>query len=397
MEVRRGYKQTELGTIPNDWELIKLGDAFNFKNGLNKEKRFFGQGTPIVNYMDVYKFRGLLSKDIIGKVTLSVQEIENYNVKKGDVFFTRTSETVEEIGISSVMLENIKDAVFSGFVLRARPYNNKLDIQFKKYCFSSATVRKEIVSKSSYTTRALTNGRLLANAKIAIPISLTEQALIATALSDTDSLIATLEKLIAKKRNIKQGAMQKLLSPKDGWVVKKLGEMAHVVMGQSPDSKFYNTERIGLPLIQGNADVANRKTIIRSYTSEITKRGRKGDIIMSVRAPVGEISVATFDCCLGRGVCSISYSNNYLYHYLIHFEKSWSKISTGSTFDSVNSKEVSALEIPIPKLEEEQIRIATILSDMEAEISALDAKLDKYKKIKQGMMQNLLTGKIRLV
>lgn len=168
-------------------------------------------------------------------------------------------------------------------------------------------------------------------------------------------------------------------------------------MGQSPLSKFYNAEGKGLPLVQGNADVKNRKTIIRSFTSFITKRGRVGDIIMSVRAPVGEISKATFDCCLGRGVCAIRFCNEYLYHYLIFFENSWAKFSTGSTFDSVNSAQVKDLEIPIPKSHTEQTRIAQILSDMDTEIKALENKLDKYKMLKQGMMQNLLTGKIRLI
>ena len=154
---------------------------------------------------------------------------------------------------------------------------------------------------------------------------------------------------------------------------------------------------MGLPLVQGNADIENRLTKIRFYTSMITKRGKVGNIIMSVRAPVGEISKATFDCCLGRGVCSISFDNEFLYHYLIYFENSWTKLSTGSTFDSVNSKHVKELEIPIPKLKEEQTRIATILSDMDAEITALETKLDKYRKIKLGMMQNLLTGRIRLI
>jgi type I restriction enzyme S subunit len=227
--------------------------------------------------------------------------------------------------------------------------------------------------------------------------TLAEQTLIANALSDADALISSLEQLIAKKKLIKQGAMQQLLKPKKGWEVKKLGEVAFINMGQSPLSVYYNREGNGLPLVQGNADIENRKTIIRSYTSVITKRGRIGDIIMSVRAPVGEIAKATFDCCLGRGVCAISYKNEYVYHYLIYFEKSWAKLSTGSTFDSVNSKQVKELEIDIPTSEDEQIEIATVLSDMDTEITTLETKLDKYRKIKQGMMQNLLTGKIRLV
>ncbi len=118
---------------------------------------------------------------------------------------------------------------------------------------------------------------------------------------------------------------------------------------------------------------------------------------MSVRAPVGEIARATFDCCLGRGVCAISYRNDFLYHCLIYFEKDWVKLSKGSTFDSINSKEVNELELLIPPSDKEQSAIAEVLSDMDAEIEALEKKRDKYKAVKQGMMQELLTGKTRLI
>jgi len=175
-----------------------------------------------------------------------------------------------------------------------------------------------------------------------------------------------------------------------------LGEICDINMGQSPSSSNYNASGVGLPLVQGNSDIADRKTIIRNYTSQITKRCNNGDIIMSVRAPVGEIAIATFDACIGRGVCAISYSNAFLYHYLIFIEPQWAKHSTGSTFDSVNSDTIWALEIDTPP-PPEQTRIATILSDMDAEIATLETKLAKYKQVKQGMMQELLTGRTRLV
>jgi type I restriction enzyme S subunit len=183
--------------------------------------------------------------------------------------------------------------------------------------------------------------------------------------------------------------------PKD-WEVKQLGEMAKITMGQSPKSVFYNINGDGLPLIQGNADIENRTTIIRTFTSSITKKGKNGDIIMSVRAPVGEIARATFDCCLGRGVCAVSYKNDYLYHYLIHFEKFWTKLSKGSTFDSINSKEVNELEIALPKLDEEQQAIASALNDVDALIAALEQLITKKRNIKQGAMQQLLSGEKRL-
>ena len=136
-----GYKQTVLGPIPNSWEAVLLGDLFVFKNGLNKAKSYFGSGTPIVNYMDVYERPGLRPDDLLGRASLTPEEIRNFKVRRGDVFFTRTSETVEEIGVASVMLYEPYDTVFSGFVLRARPRDGRLNNRYKQYCFASRVVR----------------------------------------------------------------------------------------------------------------------------------------------------------------------------------------------------------------------------------------------------------------
>jgi type I restriction enzyme S subunit len=134
--------------LPDGWQMLSIGECLEFKNGLNKEKSFFGRGTPIVNYMDVYKHRGIINQDVAGKVAVSNDEKSNFGIKKGDVFFTRTSETVEEIGVASVLLEDVPNGVFSGFLLRGRPKNDLLDDTFKKYCFHSSFVRKEITSKA---------------------------------------------------------------------------------------------------------------------------------------------------------------------------------------------------------------------------------------------------------
>lgn len=111
------FKYTEVGRIPEDWDIILLGDIFEFKNGLNASKDCFGFGSPIINYTDVYRQEPLGHSNIKGKVSLSKSDIKRFQVHKNDVFFTRTSETPEEVGYSSVLLEDIEDCVFSGFVL----------------------------------------------------------------------------------------------------------------------------------------------------------------------------------------------------------------------------------------------------------------------------------------
>ena len=147
---------------------MTLEELFTFKNGLNKGKEFFGSGTPIVNFKDVYNNNRLTSKDLCGKVVVTKSEELRFEVQKGDVFFTRTSETREDIGIASVLVDDVENCVFSGFVLRARPKTNLLLPEYSSYCFASSDVRREIIKSSTYTTRALTSGSALS--KIIIPV-----------------------------------------------------------------------------------------------------------------------------------------------------------------------------------------------------------------------------------
>jgi len=203
--------RTRLPGFHGEWEKVRLGDLFNFKNGLNKAKSFFGYGIPIVNYMDVYGNAAIMASALEGRVSLTKPELKNFDVKKGDVFFTRTSETTAEIGIASVMLDTPTDTVFSGFLLRARPIDGRLNDGFKAYCFRSTFVRDQIVSKASYTTRALTNGKILSEILLPLP-RLAEQAAIASVLSDMDAEIAALERRRDKTRHLKQGMVQELLT-----------------------------------------------------------------------------------------------------------------------------------------------------------------------------------------
>jgi type I restriction enzyme S subunit len=203
--------QTRLPGSHGDWEYATLGELFTFKNGLNKGKQFFGYGTPIVNFMDVFENAGILSCELRGRVSLSNQELTNFDVRKGDVLFTRTSETREEIGMAAVILDDPYLTVFSGFLLRGRPKNDRLVDIFKAYCFRSAFVRKQIISKASYTTRALTNGRILSCIILPMP-PIPEQTAIAEFLSDMDAELAALEQRREKTRLLKQAMMQELLT-----------------------------------------------------------------------------------------------------------------------------------------------------------------------------------------
>ncbi len=177
------YEQMTLEGIPYK----EVQELFEFKNGLNKGKEFFGSGTPIVNFTDVFKNRWLTADMLKGRVTVDHHEIERYSAQNGDLFFTRTSETQEEIGMSSVLLDDVENCVFSGFVLRARPKTDLLLPKFSSYFFSSSMARKQIVRTSTFTTRALTSASKLARIRVPIP-PLDVQQRIVTILDHFDTL-----------------------------------------------------------------------------------------------------------------------------------------------------------------------------------------------------------------
>ena len=397
MELRAGYKRTEVGVIPNDWQVSTVGEEFEVRLGkmLDAEKNI-GVYRPYIGNRSV-QWDGIDVTELPA-MAMSAADMQRYRLKRGDLLVCEGGE----IGRAAIWDEQIAECYYQKALHRLRPMRKcdpRLMLALLKYWVDHGYLA-DFVTQTSIAH--LTREKL-----VEVPMPLPpppEQRAIATALSDVDALLAKLDQLIAKKRDLKQATMQQLLTGQtrlpgfDGeWEVKRLGEVAEIVMGQSPSSSNYNRSGNGLPLIQGNADIENRETIRRIFTTEVTKHGKKGDVLMSVRAPVGEISRATFDVCLGRGVCAIRFPNDFMYHLLIGLEPTWARLSKGSTFDSVNSADVRAQEVNMPSDVREQTAIATVLSNMDSELSALDARRSKTHIIKQGMMQELLTGRIRLV
>ena len=176
------------------------------------------------------------------------------------------------------------------------------------------------------------------------------------------------------------------------WRKEKLANISDVMMGSSPSSLSYNENKVGLPLLQGNADIKNRFSSPRIYTSVITKECEIDDILLSVRAPVGTVAKSLHKACIGRGISALRTikpnSQEYLYQWLFSNESSWEKISQGGTFDAVNSDDIRNLLLPIPN-PIEQKKIADCLSSLDELITAHTNKLETLKTYKKGLMQNL--------
>ncbi|MBP7331896.1 MAG: restriction endonuclease subunit S, partial [Firmicutes bacterium] len=239
--------------------------------------------------------------------------------------------------------------------------------------------------------------------KVRIP-AIIEQQKIVSILATWDKAIELKERLISEKKQQKKWLMQNLLTGKKRlpgftgeWQEVQLGDVCNIIMGQSPDSKAYNEDKAGIPLIQGNADCHNRITKPRIWTTQITKMCNVGDIILTVRAPVGTVSIADQKACIGRGVSAIcsKHNQNYMFQYLLSIEDKWAKVSQGSTFDAISGDEIKKITIKYPSINE-QTAIAEVLSAADREIDLHEKQLEELKKQKKALMQLLLTGIVRV-
>jgi len=251
--------------------------------------------------------------------------------------------------------------------------------------------------------------------KIALP-PLPEQRAIAAALSDVDALLAGLDRLIAKKRDLKQAAMQQLLTGQTRlpgfsgeWEMKTLGELAEIISGGTPKTTEPSYWNGGIKWctptdITGCTDkylLDTQRTIsLLGLKSSGARLLPADSLLLCSRATIGELKIAGGEICTNQGfkslVCKPEVSNEFLYYKLLTMKQQMIERAFGSTFLEISKANVASLEVPLPSLPE-QTAIAAVLSDMDAELSLLAARRDKTRDLKQAMMQELLTGRIRLV
>ena len=397
------YKRTEVGVIPQDWDHVRVGDVARVKGGKRLPSGLFLIDTPTphpyIRVTDMYP-GGVNHSNIKYLPERAFLAIRNYRIFSNDIFIS----VAGTLGIIGVVQPELSGANLTENADRITDIRCNRD--YLMYWLMSQPIQQTIESIRTVGAQPkLALGRIT-KFDVAVPQNTAEQRAIAEALSDMDGLLGALETLIAKKRAIKQAAMQQLLTGKTrlpgfrgAWVGKPLSNLAAITMGQSPPSIFYNVRGEGLPLIQGNTDIDDRRTIDRVWTTQATKRCDLGDLLLTVRAPVGVVAVANKNACLGRGVCGLKpfADSRFLFHALVHAEKRWQILEQGSTFTAANSEQVGKIRLSVPDDENEQRAIAAVLSDMDAESAALERRRDKTRAIKQGMMQALLTGRVRLV
>lgn len=248
---------------------------------------------------------------------------------------------------------------------------------------------------------------------------LVEQKRIAEILSTVDKAIQQTDKVIERAQWLKRGLTQDLLTKGIGrtefkkvqvgprsfgipvsWCVKELAEISRVIMGQSPPGDSYNECKLGVPFFQGKADFGDMHPVVSQWTTEPSKMVSKGDVLISVRAPVGAMNMADIECCIGRGLAGLRARDDtdetFLYYLLIYQSRFLKSYAQGSTFESINKDVLTHLELPVPPYLEQK-RIAEILSTTDQYIQNEREYCTSLQELKKGLMQDLLTGKVRVV
>ncbi|HBX63813.1 MAG TPA: restriction endonuclease subunit S [Flavobacteriaceae bacterium] len=408
----KDMKQTEIGLIPEDWEVKELGDFCDTYSG----------GTPNSSISEYYNGNipwissGELNKNIIRYTDSFISEKGLQNsasklVEENTLLIAMYGATAGVIAISKIV-----GAINQAVLAIKNDVSKSNNIFLKNFL----DYKKEWIL-STYTQGGQPNLNQEIIRKIQIPLPpLAEQEAIANALSDADAWIEKLEQIITKKRLIKQGAMQTLLTPKEDWEERSIFEIADCKRDLFNDGDWIESEHIkdeGIRLVQtGNIGVgkflnkSNKKYISEKSFSELKcKELSEGDLLICRLAePAGRVclfpktedykSVTSVDVTIFRPNES-KYDRRFLLYSLS--TENWFKDVIeqvgGTTHKRISRGNLGTLKIKLPKSLSEQERIATILSDMDAEIEALEQQLGKARHIKQGMMQELLTGKTRLV
>jgi len=385
MNIPQGYKQTELGIIPEDWEVKPIGECLSIGNGCDYKDKPFGNipvyGTGgVITYINDYLYDG--QTICIGR--------------KGTI----NKPLYYEGKIWTV------DTLYYTY--------NFIDVDVKYIYYLLLTIDWMSLNEATGVP-SLTSDRIR-HILLALP-PVAEQRAIAEALGDIDGLIAALDKKIAKKRLIKQGAMQQLLTGKkrlpgfsDPWVEKKFSDLyRYASEGGTPDTnnmRFYANGDVPFVKIEDT-----ETKYIESCNSFITSEGINNSsawivpvnsIIYTNGATIGNVSINKIPVATKQGILGIIPSSiinlEFMYYLLLsqNFKREVDSRQAKGTFATIILKSLDEIPIYLPLNQMEQIAIATILSDMDKEIADLEAQRDKYRLLKSGMMQKLLTGQIRL-
>ena len=386
----------------NNTQQYFLGDLYDISSGLSKSKDQFGSGYPFLSFKTVFNHT-IIPTDLKDLAQTTLSEQNKYSILYGDVFLTRTSETANELGMSSVALKNYPQATFNGFTKRLRPKKGVMEIidpKFIAYYLRTKDFRNQIDSISVLTTRASLNQGMIEKLTITVP-NIKTQKKIAAILSALDEKIAINR---AINENLERQAMalyaEMFLNISNNDVTSgTLSDIAVITMGQSPSGSSYNEDGVGEVFYQGRAEFGFRFPKRRLFTTEPKRMAETGDVLLSVRAPVGDLNVAYERCCIGRGLGAIHSKTGHSSFVLYTMFALRSQLDVfngeGTVFGSINRDSLNAMPIAVPPMAEID-RFEAVAHPIDELIRANYEENCRSEAIRDSLLPKLMSGEINV-
>jgi type I restriction enzyme S subunit len=395
-KIKEGYKETEIGIIPEDWEVVKLSEVINKKPeyGINSAAVPYKESLP--TYLRITDISEDGNFIYTNKVSVYNDKAENFYLHKYDIVFARTGAST---GKTYLYKESDGKLVFAGFLIRVNINNKYMDARFIKAFTETKRYWNWVTIMSMRSGQPGINGNEYSQLKLPMP-SLKEQYAIADVISDINILLQSLEKLIDKKKKIKQGTMQQLLTGKkrlpgfsQEWTKCKISDIAVVGRGRVISHKeIFNSLNKIYPVYSSQTTNRGIMGCIDTYDFE-------GDYITWTTDGVNAGKVfyrsGRFNCTNVCGTIKLK-TDDHTFVAMALDNVTDKYVSKNLANPKLMNDVMKRIEIKLPNINEQKA-IAKVILDITSEIEALEQKLEKYKKVKQGMMQELLTGRIRLI
>lgn len=397
--------------MTDHWMDIPMGELAEFRNGLNFSAESYGRGTKFIGVADFQDYF-IPKYETLSEVITDGLIKEDSLLKNGDILFVRSNGNKQLVG-RSLYIKNISEPVaFSGFCIRARPNTVKVDSLFLAYFCKSKAFRMRIANAAGGANIQNLSQPVLARCPIPLP-SIPIQKSVVRILATYDDLIENNLKRIKLLEEMAQITYEewfvRLCFPghesipvnpatglPEGWSKTRLGEMCNLTMGQSPKSEFYNFERKGLPFHQGVKDYGERFPTNTCWSTSGSRYAERGDILFSVRAPVGRLNIALEKMILGRGLSAIRHKDNAQGFLFCLLKKQFFEedmMGGGAIFNSVTKSDMHRIEVVAPS--------SALLKNFNEIVNTIDRQIEilhcqnlRLREARDILLPRLITGLI---
>ncbi|MDK0736285.1 restriction endonuclease subunit S [Clostridium perfringens] len=422
-EVREGYKMTELGKIPNEWQIKNLEEILVLgpQNGIYKHKNFYnGSKNYIIQLGDFYSCNKYLRFNNLSGIELNNNEIELYKLNAGDLIINRVSKAIDGVGRIKIVLNCDKVIVYESNLIRASLNKQEVIPEFIYYVSEGTVFRGLIMKMAKVSNQTSISQHDIKLIKIALP-TISEQKKIISILSTVDEQIENTEKLIQKNQELKKGLMQQLLTKGIGhtefkktelgiipkkWRLKKIDEIGKVITGNTPkttEKDNYGDEFLWVsPFDMGSSKyIKNTNKMLSKKGFDKARKLPSGAVLVTcIGSTIGKIGIATNELSTNQQInsiiCNEDVDSEFIYYAIDYNFSKYSNYISNQAVPIINKSTFGEFLIQIPELKE-QNKVAKILSKVDDNIEKQLNKKKKLEILRNGLMQQLLTGNIRVI